>query len=1085
MTQSVNAYFIFKIFKNSTFALKNRIMPTISHSVLVITSLCATTVLQAAEPALVFVYLFDGGKPLPHVEIITDNGVVKESDLDGHAKLAMTARRQHLTFRQQGKKILELDLPLTEGEQAELIVTTYADGKPPLVEFESSNQEALLADNKDLAIKDKSLNTAKDGKSAQPDFNIQKAKAIGTGSITGQVVSLETHKPVVGAQIFMSGTSQDVKTDAQGKFKISVPAGEYNISILHPDFSTQTKNNLTITANATINESFSLPPVGLELPEHVVIEPNIAGSFASIIEEQKTTSSVSSVLGNEQITRNGDSDAAGALRRATGLTLVGGKFAYIRGLGERYSTTLLNNASIPSPDPTRRVVPLDLFPTNVLESILIQKSYSVDRPAEFAGGTVELRTRTVPDDFFFNATYQLGINEGTSFEDGLSYKGGSLDFLGADDGTRDLPDSLSQALSGGNVLKPQTSFNPGGFSAGQLDTFGRDLSGTWDINRETIGPDSRISLAMGDKYTLNDFSFGYTGALRWADAWDSQQEHLQEFSVNNGKLDLVQDSILNKTERQVQTNAYLGVEAQYKENHKFKGNALLLRQTFDEARITEGFTDADATDVKRSRLREIENSLLVGQFGGEHTWEPLANIKTDWLITRATATRLAPNEREYRYDKSSDQQYYFSRRADSNQVNFSDLNDEDESYRLDVTIPLNLHQDIEAGLKSGFIDQSKQRDSSIRRFSYSPGGADSRNQTVLGLQSVEQVLSDQHIGPNGFNLREITRATDNYNAEQNLFSYYGQADMTLFKLLRLTGGVRVEDNNQQVRTIELFNPNNTPIISGLVKTDLLPAIAATWLISDKQQLRAGYSETLSRPDFRELSPAPFTDPANDKETIGNPNLQQTTVTNYDLRYEYYFSGTENFSIGLFNKDLISPIEKILLPGPAGLLTLQNAASANVYGIELEIMKNLDFIIPELEHYYIGTNYTWTRSEIELKPENLSAQTTNFRPLEGHSPYVVNAQIGYNNPDKGLTATLLYNTAGARITEVGSLGAPDRYEQPVHQLDFVWRQEIMEHISLSFNARNILDDQVQVFQGDKITRSYRRGREFRLGINVDF
>lgn len=1072
-------------------------MQTLIRPALLCSAIFATTA-QAIEPAQVFVYAFNGGKPLAGLEIITEQAGVKKSDKEGFAKLVLGGSQQHLLFRKNGVIILELDLLLTAGEQAELLITTYADGRQPLVEYDSS-QGTLLA--QDQAQPAKSATLAPSSPMTSPaaasnsatTTNLAKStepkQVEGKGILSGEVISADGRKPIAGAQVFISGLQRELKTNAEGKFKVEVPAGDYNVSILHRDFSTQTKSNLKIAANSQLAENFKLTPVGSELPEHVVLEPNLSTGLAAIVEEQKNTSAVTSVLGSEQITRAGDSDAAGALRRATGLTLVGGKFAYIRGLGERYSTTLLNNASIPSPDPTRRVVPLDLFPTSVLHGISIQKSYSVDRPAEFAGGTIELKTRTVPEEFFFNANYQIGANDGTTFEDGLTYKGGALDILGADDGTRALPDSLKQALAGGNVLKPQTIFNPDGFNQQQMAAFGRDLSGTWDVKRELIGPDHRVSVGMGDKFEFGDFSLGYTSALRWSDAWNTQQETLKEFSVNGNQLDLIGDYQMEKTERETQTNAYLGFEAQYKENHKLLGNAIMLRQTFDEARITNGFTDSDAVNVRRSRLRQIENGLIVGQFGGEHEWEHswkgLGNIKTNWWITQASASRDSPNEREYRFDNERDNQYFFSRRADSNQINFAELSDDDESYRFDLTIPLELHKDIEANLKSGFISQSKQRDSAIRRFSFAQNGANSRDPAILGQESLEQILSDQNIGSNGFLLREITRATDNYKAKQDLFSYYGQGDITLFNLLRLTGGVRVEDNDQQVKTFELFNPNNTPLTSGLKQVDLLPALAATWLINDQQQLRASFSETLSRPDFRELSPAPFTDPANDKETIGNPNLKQTSVTSLDLRYEYYFSDTENFSIGLFNKDLTNPIEKILLPGPGGLLTLQNADSANVYGVELEIMKNFDFINPEWENYFISANYTWTQSNIVLKPENLATQTTNNRPLEGHSPYVINLQFGYNNPDKGTTATLLYNTAGARITEVGSLGAPDRYEQPMHQLDFVWRQKVLEHITLNFNARNILDDKIEVLQGDKTTRNYRNGAEFRFGVNIDY
>ncbi|MDD2759000.1 MAG: TonB-dependent receptor [Methylomonas sp.] len=1050
-------------------------MKKINRSPVLLSLFCLLSEALADEPALVNVYLFEAGMPLAHVDIRLDNGDLLRSDKDGHVSMRLDSGERHLYFRQNQNDILDLALPLTAGENVQLIITTFGDKQKPIVEIESSNATNFLASAE--ATEKKPVSQEK-------------------GYLEGDVVDGETQKPIAGAQVFVSGLTSELKTDEQGKFKIEVPVGEYSLSILHPNFSTQIKDKVAVVAGNATHQSFGLTPKGLELPEHVVIEPHFAGSLASIIEEQRTTSAVSNILGSEQITRNGDSDAAGALRRATGLTLVGGKFVFIRGLGERYSSTLLNGISIPSPDPTRRVVPLDLFPTNVVDSILIQKSYSVDRQAEFAGGTVELRTRSIPDDFFFNLSYQAGFNNGTTFADGLRYEGGDMDILGADDGARAMPDSLQSAIADGTVLRPKTTFNPKGFSRSELDTFGRDLSGVWDIDKESIGPDHRASLGIGDSFTYGDFGVGFITSLRWSDAWDNQDEILNEYAFNNGALDPINESIMSRTERETQTNGYLGLEANYTDYHKFFGKALILRQTFDEARITEGYTDADATDVKRSRLRYIENSLLVGQWGGEHVlnrwgnsnlladvgW--LGDIKLNWTISRAAAGREAPNERNYRFDKIQ-QHYYLSRRADSNSISFSNLNDDDTSYRADLTIPFNFHQNLTAILTGGFIDQERYRDSSIRRFDFSPSGSASRNQQILGQSSMEDILSDEMIGTHGFILNETTRATDNYSASQKLFSYYGQGDVTFFETLRLTGGLRVEDNDQQVSTFELFNRDKASIDTTLIQQDILPSASATLFITDKQQLRFGYSETLSRPDFRELSPAPFTDPNNDKDTVGNPNLQQTMITSYDLRWEYYFSDNENLTIGIFDKELTNPIETILLPGPAGLLTLQNAAIAKVYGFEAEALKKLDFISDSLENFYIGGNYTWSESEIELKPENLLTQTTNFRPLQGHSKYIVNAQIGYDNPDNGVTATLLYNTIGQRITEVGSLGAPDKYEQPFNQLDFVFRYKFMNNFTVSFNARNLLDDKVIVTQADKITRSYQRGQEFRLGISVDY
>lgn len=1026
---------------------------------------------EASDRAEFSFYLFEGGQPKQHMVLQINDKTFASSDRDGNIRGMLEAGDYHLSFldSETRQSLFDLQHQFVEGEQAQFIVTFFTDGKKPVIEIETSNQGA-----------DKAKSKKKDSK-----------KADVFGSITGVVVSAETQKAVTDAQVFISGLDRKIRTNDKGQFTVDkIPVGGYSLSVLHPAFNSKTQDGIQVTRDTSTQLQLKLTPQGVDLPEYVVLVPHISGSIASIMEEQKSTSAVSNVLGAEQISRAGDSDVAGALKRASGLTLVNGKFVFIRGLGERYSSTLVNGASVPSPDPTRRVVPLDLFPTSVLDSVLIQKSYSSDRPGEFAGGTIELRTRGVPDDFFFRVSGKVGGTEGTSFSEGLRYDGGDTDFLGFDDGTREIPQSLSEAAEGGIVLKPQTRFNPDGFSEDQFEQFGEDLSKTWDIQNESIGPDGRLEMSMGDVFEMGDFGIGYLAAVRWNQEWNVQDEIRREYASSRDGLVLTKDFEVNRTMREVQLNGYLAIEATYTENHKFFGKLLALRQSEDEAKIEGGFTDAETNDVRRFQLEWIENQLFTRQAGGEHNFPELfdldfVDLEIDWLYTRSRATRLSPNERRYRYDENINGKFAFSRRADSNQTIFGELDDNDESWRLDVKFPLRIHDNFEMALMGGFIDQSRIRDSAIRRFDYTSFGSDSRNPTVLGKESLEEILSPESIGTNGFQLRESTRPTDNYVATQELLSYYGQIDLNLFDRFKVNGGVRWEDNTQVVETFELSSQNKEPIRSELKELSMLPGVAATWVISDKQQLRASWSETISRPDFRELSPAPFTDPVNDRETVGNPELLQTNITSYDVRWEYYFSAKENFSAGFFWKELINPIEKVFVPGSGGLLTFQNAEMAEVFGFELELLKNLDFIHPSLEHFYVGGNYTWSDSSVQLTAENLLAQTTASRPLQGHSGYVINAQIGYDNPDWGTTATLLYNTSAKRIVEVGLLGSPDKFEQPYEQLDFVYRQRVNDVFSFNIRLKNLFDDEVLVTQGEEVTRSYRNGREYSLAVSLNF
>lgn len=956
-----------------------------------------------------------------------------------------------------GTREFMFDLPLRSAENAQILVTFFPSKKKPLVNIESSVAGTMAGTD--------AASVANQGQ--------------GEGTITVQVVSAETGKSIKDVQVFLSGSKEKLRTDEQGKVTATVPAGNYSVSLLHSAYSSQTQDEVKIENAQTTDLNFKLTPAGVELAEYVVLEPHLAGTVASVIEEQRTATSVATVLGAEQFSRAGDSDAASALRRASGLTLVGGQFIFIRGLGERFTTTLVNGAAIPSPDATRRVVPLDLFPTNILESVLVQKTYSADRPAEFAGGTVELRTRGIPDAFFFNLNLQTGVNDNTTFQDGLTYKGGGVDFTSYDDGARAMPDSLADATKNGN-LQPASVFNPNGLTPAQTEKLGEDLSGVWDVNKKKRAPDTGFQASMGDSFTLGDFRLGYIAAVGWKQEFRKQNEVSREFV--SADLKRVQDFDVQRSLREVQATGYAGTELQYKDNHRVFAKTMFLRQSIDETRITQGFIDTETSDIRRTRLKFFSNQLLMNQVGGEHRLDWLKDLSINWLYTNATANRDEPNTRDYRYDFNRQGNEFFSQRADSNQVMFADLVDKDQSWRVDGKLPMQLATHHKVTLSSGFITQSKTRDSNIQRFNYFRFGPDASNEAVIGQSSLESILRPQYIGANGFQLRDVTRPSDKYNASQKLFSYYGKMDWTLYDRVNITGGLRWEDNDQRVDTVSL---NNKPTTARLNRIDMLPSVNATFFLTDKQQLRTGFSQTLSRPDFRELSSAPFTDINTNQETVGNPNLKQTSITNWDARWEYYLSPTENIFASFFSKDLTSPIELVAVQGSAGLNTYQNADKANIYGFELELLKKLDFVHPLLQNFYVGGNYTWSASNIQLTAQNLTAQTTNDRPLQGHSAQIFNFQIGYDNPVWKTQATLLYNVTSKRILAAGVLGAPDKYEQPVHQLDFVFSQNLYKGLSMQASMQNLLDDDIRITQGDEITRQFRRGRFFNLSVRLAY
>ncbi|WP_295627366.1 TonB-dependent receptor [uncultured Nitrosomonas sp.] len=975
------------------------------------------------------------------------NGSIAGKLPPGFYLFAIQTQDQKFTF----------DLPLDPAENVQILITFYPGKKKPLLNIESSVT----------------------GTMAGVDAAASKPQDQGEGAIAVQVISAETQKPLKDVQVFLSGSTQKLRTDEQGRVTATIQAGSYSISLLHSAYSSQTQDDVKITDGETTELSFKLTPAGVELAEYVVLEPHLAGTVASVIEEQRAATSVSTVLGAEQFSRAGDGDAASALRRASGLTLVGGQFIFIRGLGERFSTTLVNGAAVPSPDPTRRVVPLDLFPTNILESVLVQKTYSPDRPAEFAGGTVELRTRGIPDAFFFNLNLQTGINDNTTFRDGLTYKGGATDFTSYDDGARALPDSLANATQNGN-LQPASVFNPNGVTPGQLEGLGEDLSGVWDVNRNKQGPDTGFQASMGDSFSFGDFRVGYITAAGWKQEFRRQNEINREFA--SARLIETQDLDVQRSLREVAVTGYAATELEYKDSHRLFAKTMFLRQSIDEARVSQGFVDAETTEVRRTRLRFFSNQLLTNQFGGEHRFDWLKDFSINWLYTDATANRDEPKTRDYRYDASpATGDFIFSQRADSNVITYADLIDKDQSWRVDGKLPLQLTSNHKLTLSSGVITQTKSRDASAQRFSYFRFGPDASNTAITSQSSVESILLPQYIGANGFQLRDVTRKSDQYTASQNLLAYYGKLDLLSYDRVNVTGGLRWEDNDQKVNTFL----RNQPTTAQLNRVDMLPSVVTTFFLTDKQQLRAGFSQTLSRPDFRELSSAPFFDMNTNQETVGNPLLKQTAITNWDLRWEYYLSPTENIFAGFFWKDLTNPIELVAQPGTGALNTFQNADKASVYGFELEVLKKLDFVHPQLQNFYVGGNYTWSQSNVKLTAQNLIAQTTNNRPLQGHSEHIVNFQVGYDNPKWKTQATLLYNVASERIMAAGVLSAPDKYEQPFQQLDFVVSQNLYKGLSTQISMQNLLDDDVRIMQGDEISRQFRRGRFFNLSVRLAY
>jgi hypothetical protein len=801
------------------------------------------------------------------------------------------------------------------------------------------------------------------------------------------------------------------------------------------------------------------------------------------------------VLGIEQISRAGDSDVAGALRRVTGLTLVDGKYVYVRGLGERYSSVLLNGAPVPSPDPSRRVVPLDLFPVEILSGVVIQKSFSAEMPGEFGGGTIQLRTKGIPDDYFFKLQVGAGWADGTTFEDGLRYRGGTQDWNGFDQ-VRGLPDSIIAANEQYGRLLAQTPFSEG-LTPEQIQVIGRELASQgFDVEPQEIGPNASFTLGVGDSFELgDDWRVGYVHSTRYSQSWDSTEGDVRRkyaFVDEGEPLSTLSDLTRAKTERSIDLSGFLALGVEYGSDHSLTSTTTLVRQTIDTGQVDEG-RDITESFSRFFFLEWEENALLAQQFNGKHLFPDLMDLGLDWNWSKARATRDSPNTREYRYIRlEEDGPFSFSTTSDSNAVTFGELTDDSTSYGLDLDLPIPLADDHALAVLAGATWLDRDRESTVRRYSFA-GGPPPGSPPDFREQDLDDILAPGNIRPDGFFIREVSRNSDAYVAAQELEAAYLTLDWTWTDVMRLTLGARDESNLQEVRTFNLVNPDQVDSEASIDASDVLPSVSGTWFIDADSQLRLIYAETVSRPDFRELSTAPFIDPLIDTTSIGNPDLVPAAIKNLDVRYEYYFSPTETFSVALFAKDFTNPIERIQSPATGDVVTYDNVPAATLYGIEFDLYKSLDFIedwswldVGWLDwiswaEIFVGANYARIESDVELTRETAGISTNLERPLQGQSPYVANLQIGWQPEHGEAEATLLYTVAGRRISEVGVFGIPDVYEEPAGQLDFVFARDLWTDWKLKVRLRNILDPKIEFTVGEQIRREYQRGREIAVTL----
>jgi len=937
---------------------------------------------------------------------------------------------------------------VARGARTEVIVVVRADA-PPLVEIDAP--------------------PAAETAPAHPT-TVDEAEVV--ARLTGRVTDAETGAPLAGARVLVRGRADDVVTDADGRFVVDVKSGAGALSVMHEGYSARVVDVVVDPAGTHTDVVLASEKTALE--RFVVKTPHVSGSLAQATAEKRASDKITEVLSSDEMSRTGAGDAASALKNVTGVTLVGGRYVYVRGLGERYSSTLLNGATLPSPEPERRVVPLDLFPTSVLAGVTVHKAYAPDLPGEFGGGAVDLKTKGVPEERVFRVSISSGGTAGTTFANGLTGHRGLLDALGKDDGSRALPDDVKRA-SDGQPLLERDRFSERGYTPAELEKLGESMPNTWGISRALVPPDLGLSVEAGDSVTFGALTLGAQGGLTFGNDKQRTRFRREYFAVGEGgALESGHSYDFENMEESVQLGGLFAFGARLGADHEVTSTSILGRMSDQETRVYQGYNRDLDGNIRVSRQRLVERMLLAEQVRGSHKFPFLFGVENHWRYTYALAMRDEPDMREVRYDQERDTgEWMLSDRPEGNTRFFSALQDHGHDFVDEVRLPFSQWNGLEAHVKAGAGFSTKNRVVDTRRFKFMHKGPRASARDVL-TSAPEDVFVPENIGPDGFQFEETTRQTDNYDAQQTIFAGYLGGALPLWHGVLVAGGLRLEHATQTVRTYALFAADDEPVLADIRSLDVLPALSFTWGFLETMQIRTSASVTVSRPDFRELSPATFNDVTGGRQTFGNPELLRAQIYAIDARYEWYPTRGVELSTGVFYKHFVNPIEQVVVVSAQHSVTFDNAIAADNVGAELELRHDFGWIHEVLDGAYVAGNGALIYSQVTLD-ESAGIQTENVRPLQGQSPFVLNLQAGWDASSTGTRAVVLYNVVGPRITEVGAAGAPDIYEQPFHRLDVVVRQALPWGFTVGVKAENLLDLPAQRTQGGRVTEQVRTGR----------
>jgi TonB-dependent receptor len=913
------------------------------------------------------------------------------------------------------------------------------------------------------------------------------------GTIKGIITDKEANNaPLPFANATIKGTSINTTTNEKGEYILKIEPGVYKIEFSFIGYE-NVEVPVTVKDGAIVEVNISLGSGGYQLKDVVIQNVKRKNTESALVLEMKEAKQVISAISAEQMKKGTDNNAAEAMQRVPGVTIVNGRYVMIRGLSQRYNNVLINNALAPSTEVDLRTFSFDLIPTQALDKLVVYKTGSANIPGDFAGGIIEVTTSENTKEFT-KAQIGFGFVNGTTFNDYLQSEGSNTDFLGFDNGFRQLPSSF-----------PSTSVLQASGRSSQLRVdAAHSLQNNFDTENSTAFLDTRVSMGLGRNFNIGSVRVNSTNIFGQSTQYQYFQRSFNRyFTLNEGQdrpqdwLDYLDETHAKKSRITILSN--WNFKFNDKNTIKFKNLFNQIGQ--NETIIRNGYNYQQGPDniYKNYALSYNQRFIYTGQLEGIHKLDE--KNKLDWVIGFNSVNDITPDLRRFRTFRdinSSNPNFTIIDPPSSNLFDNSRYFGESKEFNVgngvNYTYTLErIKGDVEFApikLKAGYYVDYRSKEFNSRYFSYLVPGYVSTDRAIeLKNLPLSDVFNNQNVNAtDGWVIEEGTRPIDSFSGTNLYGAGYVMAELPLGKF-DVTAGVRLEHNVQNLNAKDDFEDKSVEKAT----TFVLPSLNVAYALNEKNLLRFAYSRTLNRPEFREIAPFLFYDFIYDRGIEGRP-LEVATIDNFDLRYEIYPRKGETMSFGLFYKSFKNPIELVAqITTEQPQFFYKNADKAQNAGVEIEFRKSFSelFSSPFLQRFSTNINAAYIVSEVNLG--NVTSQQAD-RALQGQSPYIINVTLGYEDKDKGLSANLIYNRFGDRIDTVGDNLFPTIYELSRDNIDFTISKDI-KNITVKLGIQDLLNSPYRLFEDsnrdekinsrDNVVSNFKRGTMFNLDLTYNF